>query len=241
MAAAKYEPIYLTIKNDILSGKYAFCDILPSENQYTEVFDCTRNTVRRALSMLAAEGYVQPIHGKGVQVIYQNDNNTDSLNVSGLESAMEEALRNGRQLEIQIRVFRQMIVGNALHFLTGFETGSPVYYIERVRLLNGVPEAYDTCIFLKSEMPGLSREAAARSIFQFIENRLDISVSTASRRITAEKANEKDMQYLYLNSNEPLLVISDQLFSSKGIMFGYCQSRYKADSAIYRETVTRMR
>ena len=71
MPKAKYESIYLQIRKDITSGKYEFGDYLPSENEYAERFDCTRNTVRRALSMLTGEGFLQPRHGRGVQVIYR--------------------------------------------------------------------------------------------------------------------------------------------------------------------------
>ena len=67
MPKAKYETIYLQIRKDITSGKYQFGDYLPSENEYAERFDCTRNTVRRALSILTGEGYLQPRHGRGVR------------------------------------------------------------------------------------------------------------------------------------------------------------------------------
>lgn len=44
--------------------------MLPTEAELTAEFGCTRNTVRRALSMLADGMFVQPIHGKGVRVIW---------------------------------------------------------------------------------------------------------------------------------------------------------------------------
>ena len=46
MPKAKYESIYLQIRKDITDGKYEFGDYLPSENEYAERFDCTRNTIR---------------------------------------------------------------------------------------------------------------------------------------------------------------------------------------------------
>ena len=71
MPAQKYEPIYQSIKYDIQKGVYNFGDFLPSENVYKEIFNCTRNTIRRALSILTQEGYLLPQHGKGVKVIYR--------------------------------------------------------------------------------------------------------------------------------------------------------------------------
>ena len=68
MPQPKYEPIYRAIKEEILNGTYAFGDFLPSENTYTEQFRCTRNTVRRALSILTSEGFLMPQHGKGIYI-----------------------------------------------------------------------------------------------------------------------------------------------------------------------------
>ena len=70
MPKAIYEGIYREIRSRIMNGTYAFQEMLPTEAELTAEFGCTRNTVRRALSMLADEMFVQPIHGKGVRVIW---------------------------------------------------------------------------------------------------------------------------------------------------------------------------
>ena len=49
-----------------------------SENTLVKEFDCSRNTIRRAIGQLASEGYVQSIHGKGVRIIYQPDSSSRS-------------------------------------------------------------------------------------------------------------------------------------------------------------------
>ena len=73
MPRSKYEEIYKKIRDDIILGKYTNGDYLPSENEYVNHFGCTRNTIRRALYMLEQEGFVLPQHGKGVQVIYKDE------------------------------------------------------------------------------------------------------------------------------------------------------------------------
>lgn len=70
MPKAIYEGIYREIRSRIINGTYAFQEMLPTEAELTAEFGCTRNTVRRALSMLADQMFVQPIHGKGVLVIW---------------------------------------------------------------------------------------------------------------------------------------------------------------------------
>ncbi len=53
MPKAIYEGIYREIRSRIINGTYAFQEMLPTEAELTAEFGCTRNTVRRALGMLA--------------------------------------------------------------------------------------------------------------------------------------------------------------------------------------------
>ena len=71
MPKAKYEGIYHSIKKRIEAQDYPYQSLLPSENTLIEEYACSRNTVRRALAELIADGYVQAMQGRGVRVIYQ--------------------------------------------------------------------------------------------------------------------------------------------------------------------------
>lgn len=67
MPKAKYSKIYLDLKNKIETGEYEFQELLPSENQLIIAYDCSRNTIRRTISALVTDGYVQTMQGKGVR------------------------------------------------------------------------------------------------------------------------------------------------------------------------------
>ena len=69
MPKAKYEGIYRSIKKRIEAQDYPYQSLLPSENTLIEEYDCSRNTVRRAIAELVADGYVQAMQGRGVRVI----------------------------------------------------------------------------------------------------------------------------------------------------------------------------
>ena len=71
MPKAKYEGIYHSIKKRIEAQDYPYQSLLPSENTLIEEYACSRNTVRRALAELVADGYVQTMQGRGVRVIWQ--------------------------------------------------------------------------------------------------------------------------------------------------------------------------
>ena len=58
MPKSKFGGIYRDLKARIERGEYPEQTSLPSENVLIGVYQCSRNTVRRALAELAAEGYV---------------------------------------------------------------------------------------------------------------------------------------------------------------------------------------
>ena len=71
MPRSKFGDIYRDLKTRIEDGEYPYQSLVPSENTLVSVYGCSRNTVRRALAGLIEAGYVQPIQGKGVRVLYR--------------------------------------------------------------------------------------------------------------------------------------------------------------------------
>ena len=53
MPAVKYAAIYQSLRHAIENQEYAYQSTLPSEHQLIQMYDCSRNTVRRAIAELA--------------------------------------------------------------------------------------------------------------------------------------------------------------------------------------------
>lgn len=62
---SKYYIVMEHLRRQMISGKIKPGDRLPSENELVKEFDVSRHTVRKALSILEGEGYVEAMHGKG--------------------------------------------------------------------------------------------------------------------------------------------------------------------------------
>lgn len=61
----KYFTLMEELKEKIISGRIQPGEKLPSENQFTVQYSLSRHTVRKALSILEQEGYIEACHGKG--------------------------------------------------------------------------------------------------------------------------------------------------------------------------------
>lgn len=240
MPKSKFEQIYKDLKEKIESGDYAYQDLLPSENTMVSIYNCSRNTIRRALSELTEQGYVQPLHGKGVRIIYQPIDQA-AFTIGGIESFKESAIRNHRKRHTEVLQFAEITADERLAAKTGFPIGSELYYLQRVRFLDGIALILDINMFLKSLVPNLTKEIAENSIYEYIENDLGMSIVTSKRKITVERATQIDEKYLQLNDYNCLAVVTGQTFNADGIMFEYTQSRHRPDYFCFLDTATRKR
>lgn len=238
MPKAKYDEIYADLKQAVEAGTYLYGTLMPSENTLVTQYDCSRNTIRRALAGLGEDGYVQPIHGKGVRVIYQPTERA-SFTVGGIESFQETARRNRLEVVTQVVQFSAVTVDEALAKKSGFPVGEEVYFIERVRSLDRKPLILDINVFLRSLVPGLTTEIAERSIYAYIEQKLGMQIVTSKRTITVERATPEDERLLDLEDYNCLAVVSGQTFNSDGVMFEYTQSRHQPDYFSFHDTATR--
>lgn len=238
MPKSKFEEIYRDLKSKVEQGEYLYSELLPSENTLVGIYDCSRNTVRRALAGLVEDGYVQSVHGKGVQVIYQPSEKNE-FTVGGIESFRESALRNNFSYTTRVVRFETVAATARLAKQTGFPEGTEVLWVERVRQLDGKPLILDVNYFLKSVTGGLTPEIAEQSIYAYLEQELGMQIVTSKRKITVEKATKNDRKHLELNGFDCLAVVTSNTFNSDGVMFEYTQSRHQPEFFSFQDTATR--
>ena len=197
MPKAKYDHIYKDLKEKIETEFYAYQQMLPSENAFVKEYGCSRNTVRRALAELTAEGYVQPMHGKGVRNIFQPVEQT-AFTVGGIESFKESAARNKKTPFTRVLQFAEVTADEKIERRTGFKSGTELYYIQRLRSLDGKPLILDHNYFLKELTEGLTPEIAASSVYEYLENVCGITISTSKRTLTVEHVTQVEAGLLFV-------------------------------------------
>lgn len=230
MPKAIYETIYKDLKQKIENNQFAYQELLPSENTLIQVYSCSRNTLRRAISLLVTDGYVQTIQGKGVRNIYQPIEQT-AFTLGEIESFQESASRTGNRSYTRVPLFTEIRISEKQSSYTGFPDGAEVYYIQRIHYLNDIPVILNHNYFLKEAVPGLTKSIAEGSIYKYLEETLHMSIVNSKRVMTVEKITQIDESYLKMNAEDYncLAVVSSQTYNSNGIMFEYTQSRHRPD------------
>ncbi len=230
MPRSIYETIYKDLKQKIEQNDFVYQELLPSENTLIQTYNCSRNTLRRAVSRLVTDGYVQTMQGKGVRNIYQPIDQT-AFTIGEIESFRESASRNGRHPYTKVLLFTEFAVNEKQSAYTGFPTGSEIYYLQRLHYLDDMPLILNHNYFLKEAIPGLTKEIAENSIYQYLEKTLHMTIVNSKRIMTVEKITQIDEKYLHLSPEDYncMAVVSSQTYNSDGVMFEYTQSRHRPD------------
>ena len=238
MPKAKYEAIYHSIKKRIEAQDYPYQSLLPSENTLIEEYACSRNTVRRALAELVADGYVQTMQGRGVRVIYQPVGKT-TFTIGCIETFQETARRNRLRAVTKVTKFETITATEQFAAESGFSEGDELWAVQRVRYLDGKALILDVNYFLKEFVPGLTPEIAANSVYDYIENTLGMQIITSKRHITVEHATARDEKLLDMGTYGCVVVVVNQTFNSDGMLFEYTQSRHQPDYFCFQDIATR--
>ena len=230
MPKTRYEDIYKDLKQKIETDVFAYQELLPSENILVQSYRCSRNTLRRAISRLVTDGYVQTMQGKGVRNIYQPIAQT-AFTIGEIESFRESAARNGHRSLTKVLLFTEFAISEGQSLYTGFPAGTDIYYIQRLHYLDDIPLILNHNYFLKEATPGLTKEIAEDSIYQYLENILHMTIVNSKRIMTVEKMTQIDEKYLKMNAEDYncMAVVSSQTYNSDGICFEYTQSRHRPD------------
>ncbi len=240
MAKSKYDVIYKDLKRKIETDEFVYQELLPSENLLIQTYNCSRNTVRRAIGRLVADGYVQSLQGKGVRNIYRPIEQS-AFTLGEIESFRESALRNGQIPKTKVLLFVEMSVDERLSNCCGFPLGSEIYYIQRLHYLDGIPLIINHNYFLKEFTHGLTKEIAEESIYEYLEQILHMTIVNSRRIMTVEKITEIDEKCLKLNAEDYncMAVVSSFTYNSQGVMFEYTQSRHHPNYFRFHDNAVR--
>ncbi|MCI8516412.1 MAG: trehalose operon repressor [Hungatella sp.] len=240
MPKSKYDAIYKDLKQKIESNEFACQQLLPSENSLIQMYDCSRNTVRRAVSRLVTDGYVQTMQGKGVRNIYQPARQA-AFTIGEIETFRESAARNGRTAQTKVLLFTELTADESLSQKTSFPLGARIWYLQRLHYLDGKPLIINHNYFLKDCAPGLTQAIAETSIYRYLEHSLHMTIVNSRRVMTVEKITQIDEKYLELNSEEYncMAVVTSYTYNSDGVMFEFTQPRHRPDYFRFQDNAVR--
>ena len=237
MKMVKYTEIYDYLKNKILNDEYKAGEKLPSENELTSLFGVSRNTVRRAINQLSFEGLIASVHGKGVFVLEKQQL---KFLVGGLQSFKEASLNNKVNYLTKVHCLKEIVIDEKLSKKTGFALGTQAFYIERTRIIDGEENILDINYFLKDVIKNITEETASNSIYDYLENTLNLKIAGAQKIVSVEEVSKLDKKLLNLKGYNLVAIIKNYVYLEDGTLFEYTESRHRPDKFTFSTYAKRL-
>lgn len=159
----KYQLIEKDIIDKIGQGIYTPNNPLPTEAELTKMFNCSRVTVRQALSNLVNKGYITKTQGSRSFV-----NGGKMFQKSPLIKSFTEDMETlGKTPSTKIVSFSITEAGASVAHLLGIKPTDSVYYIERTRNADGVPVMFEKTFMSVAMHPDLTVNALGGSKLKY--------------------------------------------------------------------------
>lgn len=235
----KYDAIYQDLKEKIEAEIYATGSLLPSESALQDMYQASRDTVRKALRLLKDDGFIQSQKGKGSTVINRQEY---VFPVSGVVSYAELAA----QFHLQTRT---VVLTN--HFATlpakSFKDVDPTVEVKQMRLLKRVrylenePDIIDIDYLDPKVVPPIPESVAKDSLYAYLEGPVGLTIAYATKEITVETATEEDQRYLKIPPSAVVVVVRSCSSLTDTTKFQYTESRHRADRFKFHDVARRIR
>lgn len=228
---SKYKKVYQDIKKKIEDQVWSTGQALPTENELMEIYSYSKDTIRKALSLLEMDGYIQKKQGKSSIVIEHGLMKEQYL--SEIKTAGE--LNKRSKYQIQTELTSLYIVQGQNDLMSTFEVDDKVdfYRVSRVRTIDGERLEYEISYFDRRVVPYLSKEIAESSIYRYLEQELKLTISHSRREISFRFANEEEKQLMDLSDYEMVVVVTSVTYLSNGQAFQYGTISYRPDKVSF--------
>jgi len=135
-AVPLYHQIFLTLRDDIFSGRLPFGASVPTEHELGESYGVSRITARRALHELAEYRLVERRRRTGTRVIYRSPTRPIEANI---DQAVETLIAFGRNTGVKVVEIGEERANADVAGAMGIDPDTPVVRAVRVRWLDNAP------------------------------------------------------------------------------------------------------
>lgn len=223
---SKYLSIYNEITTMIENGKIKPNTKLPSENELMQEYSVSRDTIRKALNLLAQNGYIQKVRGKGSFVL---DINRFDFPVSGLVSFKELAEKINKESKTYVHKLELINPDGFLMKQLNLSSNDSIWEVIRIRQIGNEKIILDKDFLNAKFVPTLTKEICEDSIYEYLEKELGLKISFAKKVITVEENTEEDRSCLDLKNYNNIVVVRNYVYLDDTSLFQYTESRHRPD------------
>ena len=215
----KYEKVYNDIKEKIMNNTIKTGEFLKKEDDLAKDYNFSKLTVRKALAMLEDEGYIQKIKGK--KSIVMEKRNLENLPLTSIQTTQE--INKMQNINIKTNLLSLYIVQGIEKLMKEFNVSEDAdfYKVVRINSLDDEVLSYSTSFFDRKIVPFLNEDIAKNSIYEYLENDLNLKIAYSRRDIKFRKITPEEQEYFKLKGINMVVVIETHAYLSNGTLFQY--------------------
>jgi GntR family transcriptional regulator len=226
-----YEQIYKNLRNKIETEEISGGELFPSERELAERFGVSRMTVRQALNTLKNEGLIYHERGIGA-FVSKRKLDVHTRNLVGFTEEMKE---RGLEPSSQLLLAEIEAADEETAKDLGIEKGDEVFHLQRLRLADDSPMAFEDAYLPASRYPNLANfNLEKTSLYQILEEEYGTRMSHAEEILEAVIFDKEMAKILSVKPNSPALVVHRVVFSDANLAVESVKTFYRADR--YRAT-----
>ncbi|HHW4950388.1 TPA: UTRA domain-containing protein [Streptococcus suis] len=228
---SKYKKVYADIKEKIEQNIWQANQEMPTENELMEIYSYSKDTIRKVLSLLEMDGYIQKRQGRNSIIL--DHNLVRKPFVSELKTVSE--LNRSAHHQVQTELTNLYIVQGQPEVMKELEVDekTDLYRVSRVRTIDGERLEYEISYFDRRIVPYLSKEVAESSIYQYLEEELGLEISHSRREISFRFANEEEKSLLDLSGYDMVVSVTSTTYLADGRPFQYGTITYRPDKVTF--------
>ncbi|MGG3871324.1 GntR family transcriptional regulator [Brevibacillus laterosporus] len=232
--SVKYKKIADILEKDIRDGKFNETKKLPTEEELMNIFQVSRNTIRKVVSQLVNRGYIFQVQGSGM--FLREAPITDYINLASLRGLTKDLA--SQNIETKVVDLHVMEADETLAERMQCQAGTKLYFVKRLRIVDGKAFSIEISHFKKDVVPYLNNEIAAISIYSYLIEDLQLHIGFADKVIHCEKIDKESAQLLEVHEHDPALLIENTVYLVNGTIFELSQSMFHYQKARLLNRIT---
>ena len=196
---------------------------IPSERELMATYGVSRDTVRKAINRLVADGLLTRVHGRGTFVARPRLESRLHL-----ASFSQDMRRRGLSPSTRLLGIESERPPADAAAALGLDDDARAWRLDRVRLADGQPIALENGWYPEAALPGLDRHDLGGSLYELLVDVFDLTIDFAEQTLWCEAADDVVAARLDAPPKTPLLVFR-RVASAAGRPIEYVVSRYRGD------------
>src|SRR5699024_2668554 len=237
----KTKPIFVQVAEDIKKkvdeGFYGATQKLPSEYDLADEYEISRLTVRKAINLLISQNILIKQSGKGTYIMKSPEHKKGCAELMGFSEAAQFYGEEPSTKLISVEELEE--VPKKISESLELNNNDKVIHVVRLRSLNQKPMTVENLYILKKYLNDISVETLENSIFDQIEENIEIAYS--HQEVEAMLVTEELSKLLKVEVNDPLMKSIAVTYSATAKPILYDLSFYRADQYSFKKTLQRYR